>query len=123
MSTPAAEPNPAAAGEQAGAAAAARGATPEEVRAIVAEAMATANQHAGTATVTDDQLTAVADRVIQRLDAHGAFHEDPAPGAITPGDTPADHPQGGAVDPPVTPSTEAPPRKKTFAEKFMGRPD
>lgn len=122
MSTP--EPTPQAAGEAAAAAAAQRGATPDEVRQIVAEAMVSANERSGSVELTDDQLDQIGERIVSRFEARGAFDPpDAAPGAVDTDVPPAPTPGGGAPEPtPATPVDVAP-RKKTWAEKFVGRTD
>lgn len=105
--------NPARVGEAAGEAAAQTGATRAETRA---EARGAADA-AGNYRIPDDQLDAIADRTIERLEARGAFEASPAP------DTTAPEPEQTAGERDVAGQSGEgpPPRKYKPAERFMGR--
>lgn len=131
MSTPAPTPAPgtpdaAAAAAAAASDAATRGATREEVRTEVAAALA-AQQADATVHLSDEQLDRIATRTIEHLDQRGAFHDDQTPGTPPPVVTPEGQPpvQQTPPAPGTTPDPAVPadiqPRKRTWAEKFVGR--
>lgn len=125
--TPSAEPPPptpaqaAAAAQAAGAAAGAaveRGATAQEVRAIVQEEVARVRDGEGFA-LTDAHISKMADGVMNHFEAAGAF-EKAVPAPPPAGDASAAAAASAAVGAPVTPPAEGdPPRKSTFADRFL----
>lgn len=105
--------NPARVGEAAGEAAAQSGASKAETRAETRQAA----DAAGNYRLADDQLDAIADRTIERLEARGAFEPAPAPDMSNP--EPEQPP--GERDAAASSGEGPPPRKYKPAEKFMGR--
>lgn len=127
MSTPATPPDPAAAQAAADAAAqqaAARGATREEVREEIAAALAAQQDKRGSVQLSDEQVDTISERMITKLDERGAFEDDPPQGTPDPHQLPTP-PPAGAAPPNTTPDPNAvvagAPRKRTFAERFVGR--
>lgn len=115
--TTTAEPTPAdvAAIAQAGGSAAAQapeGATKDEIREIVREAVKAEADERNLRGFSDDDAKQIATITIAQLEARGAF-ETPEP---TPAGTPAGTPE---PTPAPTPEPEEAPAKRTFAERFL----
>lgn len=88
--------------------------TAAEAQAASQAAMRT-EADARNVTLTDEQIQAIAAATISQLEARGAFEPPPAAPAagIAPPDT--------AQPPEPTTTAPEPPRRKTFAERFVGR--
>lgn len=88
------------------------------------EAARTAATEAATARgISDEDAQKVANMVIVALEARGAFEPPPAPAPI---EHAAPAPAAGAQEradgfDPATAGGEPPPRRRTWAEKFVGR--
>lgn len=108
------------AAEAAGAAAGAaveRGATAAEVRAIVQEEVARVRDSENFA-LTDAHISQMADGVMNHFEAAGAF-ERAAPAVPAAGDAPAAAAAGAAAGVPAPTVEGEPPRKVTFADRFL----
>lgn len=114
MSTP--EQTPTQVAAAAGAESANRGATREEVREDIAAALAAHQPSA--AALSDKDKDEIADRMISKLEARGAFPPDEPLPSIDPNTPSASQP--APVDGP-TPTPDPQPRKQTWAERFHGR--
>lgn len=116
--TPAATVDVTKTGADAGAAAAERGATPDEVREIVASAMAARNTQTA-AQLDKAQLDAIADRVVQQFEERGAFAPPETPPTEVDPSTPPAAPVQTVDGPQRQPDQQ--PKKFSAAERFMGR--
>lgn len=107
--------NPARVGEAAGEAAASSGATRSQTREEVRSAA-----HAADRRLTDAELDAIAERVITHLERRGAF-ETPAEPDDQGAGAPAAEATAGEREAAASSGEGPPPRKRTFAERFVGR--
>lgn len=85
--------------------------SPEEART---NATATIREETAARNIelSEEQIKFMVDMMITELEKRGAFEKPPAPEALTPAETAA----------PVTPENPPePPRRKTWAERFVGR--
>jgi hypothetical protein len=79
--------------------------------------------------LSDEDCKRIADVTITQLEARGAFDETPPPGPAEsppPAEAPAEpaapaHPEGAAPSGAGHSEGDPPPKKRTFAERFMGR--
>lgn len=122
----------AAAGGEAAGSAAEQGRTPEQAQAATEAAMREEADAQGV-TITDEDINKIAEGTIKLLEARGAFEQAPPPGQSAPPssetpsgstgstETPSDGSASGGSTPPSSPSTEQPPKKRTWAERFQGK--